>query len=113
MLFLAGVASYFIQAAGGGLQAPPVAPAPPTVAPFLGVYAQLGIILYMFLVGLELDTRVIRKSGHVTVAISHASIVLPFLLGSVLALWLYPILSSNAVPFRVFALFIGVSLSVT
>ena len=37
---------------------------PPSVAPFLGVHAQIGIMLYMFLVGLELDLRVLRKSGH-------------------------------------------------
>ncbi len=86
---------------------------PPAIVPFLGLHAQLGVILYMFLVGLELDTRVIRKSGHVTIAISHASIIVPFLLGSALALFLYPRLSSAAVPFTVFALFLGVSMSVT
>jgi Kef-type K+ transport system membrane component KefB len=57
---------------------------PPDVIPFLAVYAQLGVILYMFLVGLELDLAGLRKSGHVTLAISHASIVIPFLLGSAL-----------------------------
>jgi Kef-type K+ transport system membrane component KefB len=86
---------------------------PSSVAPFLGVLAQLGVIVYMFLVGLELDTRVIRRSRHAAIAISHASIVVPFVLGSALALVLYPVLSSSAVRFTVFALFIGVSLSVT
>jgi Kef-type K+ transport system membrane component KefB len=86
---------------------------PPAVAPFLGVHAQIGIMLYMFLVGLELDLGVLRKSGHATIAISHASIIVPFLLGSALALVLYPRLSSSDVPFTVFALFIGVSLSIT
>src|SRR5207249_350166 len=55
---------------------------PPFVAPFLGIQAQVGVILYMFLVGLELDLQVIRKSGHATIAISHASIIVPFLLAS-------------------------------
>ena len=86
---------------------------PPSVAPFLGMHAQIGVILYMFLVGLELDLHVISKNGHTTIAISHASIIMPFLLGSGLALFLYPVLSSSEVPFTVFALFIGVSLSVT
>jgi Kef-type K+ transport system membrane component KefB len=86
---------------------------PASVGPFLGVYAQLGVILYLFLVGLELDLTVIRKSGHTTLAISHASIILPFLLGSGLALVLYPVLSTSDVRFTVFALFLGVSLSVT
>ena len=86
---------------------------PPTVAPFLGVLSQVGVILYMFVVGLELDTRLLRQRTHTTVAISHASIVAPFLLGATLALWLYPQLSSSNVPFTVFALFMGVSMSVT
>ena len=86
---------------------------PPGVAPFLSVHAQVGVILYMFIVGLELDTGVVRTSGHATLAISHASIIVPFMLGSALALVLYPALSSNAVPFTVFALFIGVAMSIT
>ena len=86
---------------------------PPSVVPFLGVHAQIGVILYMFLVGVELDLSVLKKTGHATVAISHASIVFPFLLGAVLALFLAPTLSLPDVPFTVFALFIGVSLSIT
>jgi Kef-type K+ transport system membrane component KefB len=61
----------------------------------------------------ELDPGLLRKRGHATVAISHASIVAPFLLGSFLALVLYPRLSSSDVPFVCFALFMGVSMSVT
>jgi Kef-type K+ transport system membrane component KefB len=86
---------------------------PPAVAPFVSVIAQVGVILFMFLVGLELDTSRLRARTEATVAISHASIVVPFLMGSTLAIWLYPILSSSNVPFTTFALFLGVSLSVT
>lgn len=86
---------------------------PPSVTPFLNVYAQLGVILYLFLVGLELDLNAIRKAGHATLAISHASIIVPFLLGSGLALLIYQRVSTSDVPFTVFALFLGVSLSVT
>jgi Kef-type K+ transport system membrane component KefB len=67
----------------------------------------------LFLVGLDLDLGVIRKSTHATIAISHASIVAPFLLGSALALTLYRRFTTADVPFTVFALFLGVSLSVT
>ncbi len=67
----------------------------------------------MFLVGLELDISLLRKRTQATVAISHASIVAPFVLGSVMALWLYPRYSTADVPFTVFALFCGVSVSVT
>jgi Kef-type K+ transport system membrane component KefB len=86
---------------------------PPTVAPFLSVLSQVGVLLYMFMVGLELDLGVIRARTHATVAISHASIVVPFLAGSALALLLYPRLASSDVPFTVFALFSGVAMSVT
>jgi Kef-type K+ transport system membrane component KefB len=86
---------------------------PATVAPSLSIISQVGIILYMFLVGLELDTSMIKNRTHESVAISHASIILPFILGSAVALWIYPQLSSSDVPFTVFALFMGVSMSVT
>jgi Kef-type K+ transport system membrane component KefB len=86
---------------------------PREVAPFLGVLSQVGVILYMFLVGVELDPTLLRKRGHATLAISHASIVTPFLLGAILALYIYPALSTRDVPFTVFSLFMGVSMSVT
>jgi Kef-type K+ transport system membrane component KefB len=86
---------------------------PPAVAPYLGVIAQLGVILYMFLVGLELNPGVLRERAHTTVAISHASIVAPFVLGAALALVLYPRLSSSDVSFTSFALFVGVAMSIT
>ena len=86
---------------------------PQSVAPYLGVVAQLGVILYMFLVGLELEGGRLRRRAHATVAISHASIVAPFLLGAALALYLYPRLASSDVPFTSFALFMGVALSIT
>jgi Kef-type K+ transport system membrane component KefB len=86
---------------------------PTSVAPFLGILSQVGVILYMFLVGVELDPALLKKRGSSTIAISHASIVAPFLLGGLLSLFLYSRLSSGDVPFTVFALFIGVSMSVT
>ena len=86
---------------------------PPAVAPYLGVVAQLGVILYMFLVGLELNTDRLHRHVHSTVAISHASIVLPFVLGSALALYLYPRFSTSDVPFTSFALFLGIAMSIT
>jgi Kef-type K+ transport system membrane component KefB len=86
---------------------------PPDIVPLLGVLSQIGIIIYMFLVGLRLDVRELRARRTTSIAVSHASIVAPFLLGAVLALWLYPRFSSNHVPFTVFALFIAVSMSVT
>ncbi len=86
---------------------------PPSAAPELGLVAQMGVVLFMFLVGLGLDTSRLTRHTHATVAVSHASIVVPFLLGTVLALWLYPRFSPPSVPFPLFASFLGVSLSVT
>ena len=86
---------------------------PAMVGPYLNIIAQVGVILYMFLVGLELDPALLRNRGHATVAISHASIVAPFLLGATIALYLYPHLSTSDVPFTCFSLFLGVSMSVT
>ena len=86
---------------------------PGTVAPFLGVVAQLGVILYMFLVGLELNPDHLRGQVHATVATSHASIVVPFVLGSGLSLYLYPRFATSDVPFTNFALFIAIAMSIT
>lgn len=86
---------------------------PASVAPYLGILAQLGVILYMFVIGLELNAGQLASKAHATVAISHASIVLPFLLGTLLALWLYPRMSHSGVPFTGFAMFLGVSMAVT
>src|SRR6202046_5510092 len=86
---------------------------PSMVGPLLNIIAQVCVILYMFLVGLKLAPSLLRKRGHSTVAISHASIILPFLLGATIALYLYPKLSTSDVPFTCFSLFLGVSMSVT
>ena len=86
---------------------------PATIAPFLGVIAQLGVVLYMFTVGLSLQGERLKQRARAAVAISHASIVVPFLLGALLALNLYPQLSSREVPFTSFALFMGVAMSIT
>jgi Kef-type K+ transport system membrane component KefB len=85
----------------------------PEVVSHLNVLAQLGMILYLFVVGLELDTTRLRQQGLEAVAISAAGMVVSFLLGSSLALGLYPRLAPVDVPFTVFALFLGVALAIT
>ncbi|WP_239489580.1 cation:proton antiporter [Luteitalea sp. TBR-22] len=79
----------------------------------LNTLSQLGLLLFMFLVGLEFDLRRLRHLGHTAVLASHASITLPMLLGVSLALYLYPRLSSADVRFHEFALFMGTAMSVT
>src|SRR5215212_9453495 len=49
----------------------------------LSLLAQVGLVLFMFLVGLEFDAKMLRGRGHTSVAISHSSIILPFALGAV------------------------------
>jgi Kef-type K+ transport system membrane component KefB len=79
----------------------------------LGLIAQIGVILYMFLVGLELNLGRLRSNAHVTLIVSHASMAVPLLLGAGLALWLFPRYAHGGVPFTSFALFVGVALSIT
>ena len=86
---------------------------PPESIPFLSIIAQLGIILFMFLVGLELDLKALRKAGHSTLLISHMSILMPLVMGSGLGLMLYKGFAPVGVPFLAFSLFMGVAMSVT
>lgn len=85
----------------------------PSVSTHLGVIAQLGVVLYMFLVGLQLNLGRLRSHAPATVAISHTSIVLPFVLGAALSLWLYRDFAPEGVRFTSFALFIGIAMSIT
>jgi Kef-type K+ transport system membrane component KefB len=86
---------------------------PPDVVPYLNIVAQLGVVFYMFIVGVELNPGLMRGQMHATVATSHASIIVPFVLGTALALFLYPRFGSADVPFTNFALFMGVAMSIT
>ncbi|MEW6754928.1 MAG: cation:proton antiporter [Candidatus Latescibacterota bacterium] len=88
-------------------------PFPAAIVPHLGVLAQVGVVLYMFVVGLELDVGELRRRGSATAGIAQAGMAVPFVLGAGLALVLYPVLSTSAVPFTRFALFLGAALSVT
>ncbi len=86
---------------------------PSGVVPLLSALAHLGVLVFMFLVGLELDPKALRGRGHAALIISHSSIALPFLLGAVLALTLYRELAPAGVAFEHFALFLGAAMSVT
>ena len=86
---------------------------PPSIAPTLAIIAQLGVILYMFLVGLELETGKLASRGPSVLIISWASILLPFALGASIAPMLYDRLAPAGVPFLSFTLFMGIAMSVT
>ena len=79
----------------------------------LNALSQIGLLLFMFLVGLELDTQLLSKRVHVAVLISHASIIAPFVLGLALAFHLFPTLAPAGVPFLHFALFMATAMSIT
>jgi Kef-type K+ transport system membrane component KefB/nucleotide-binding universal stress UspA family protein len=79
----------------------------------LGLVSQLGLILFMFLVGLEMDLGLLRGRGAASVAISHAGILVPFALGAALARAIHPTLAAPAVPLTSFTLFLGAAMSVT
>ncbi len=79
----------------------------------LGVIANIGVVLFMFLVGLELDTSLLRDRTRASVAISTTSVLVPFGLGLALAVHLHSRFAINGRPLFVFALFIAVSMSVT
>ncbi len=79
----------------------------------LKAVSQLGVILYMFLVGLDLNVTRLAGRAHAAVAVSHTSIIVPFVLGTMLALGLYPIYSHENVPFTSFALFMGAAMAIT
>lgn len=86
---------------------------PESARPALGVIAQLGVILYMFVVGLEFDAASLGRLVAPYVVTSQASIVVPFVLGCGLAAFVYRDLSHPGISFVAFAMFMGVAMSIT
>lgn len=86
---------------------------PPASFGVLHVLSQLGLVLFMFMVGLEVNGKEWRQHGPSVILISHASVAAPMALGSLLAIYLYPRLSDASVGFAGFALFIAAAMSVT
>ncbi|MBA0882667.1 cation:proton antiporter [Flavobacterium undicola] len=75
--------------------------------------SQIGLIFFMFVIGMELDLKVLKNKAHDAVVISHASIVIPFALGLTLAFFIYPIFAPMGVEFSSFGLFMGIAMSIT
>lgn len=80
---------------------------------YLNTLSQLGLVLFMFLVGIEFDARLLEGRRRAALVTSHVSIVAPFVLGAALALYLYPRLAESHVHFLGFALFMGAAMSIT
>ena len=86
---------------------------PPDSLITLQFLSQIGLILFMFLVGMELDMKVLKKSAGIAVIVSHASIIFPYLLGVILSYFLYTNYAPANIPFIAFALFMGIAMSIT
>lgn len=79
----------------------------------LATLSQFGILLFMFGVGMELDTKALRDKARSAILVSHVSIVFPFALGAAAALWLFADYHGPQTTFLAFALFLGISMSIT
>ena len=79
----------------------------------LQMLSQVGLILFMFVIGMELDLNIIKKKAKAAVIISNISIILPYALGVGLAFLLYEEFAPAGVPFHAFALFTGIAMSIT
>src|SRR5579862_9545964 len=75
--------------------------------------SQIGLILFMFIVGMELDKKLLKKQAFEAVIISHASILIPFSLGVCLSMYLYNLYAREHTSFYAFALFMGIAMSIT
>lgn len=75
--------------------------------------SQIGLVLFMFTVGLELDLSVLKTKAKDAIVIGNASVIFPFIAGILLSVYLFPVFAANGVTFLSFALFFGISMSVT
>lgn len=79
----------------------------------LRLFSQIGVCIFMFAVGMELDLSQLRQSAHRLLVIGHSSILIPYLFGVVLALSLYSGYAQAGASFVAFALIMGISMSIT
>ncbi|CAN1557091.1 KefB Kef-type K+ transport systems, membrane components [Flavobacteriaceae bacterium] len=75
--------------------------------------SQIGLIFFMFVIGMELDLKALKNKAHDAVVISHASIIIPFALGIGLAYFMYHSFAPSGVEFASFGLFLGIAMSIT
>lgn len=86
---------------------------PPESLGNLQMLSQVGLILFMFVIGMELDLNIIKNKAKAALFISYASIILPFGLGVGLAYFLEQDFLPAGIPFYAFALFMGIAMSIT
>lgn len=81
--------------------------------PFLNLIATLGLVFFLFQVGLEVDLQVIRRDWHKSIAVAVAGMALPFGLGAAVSVGLYKLQNDDSINFGSFLLFLGVAMSIT
>ncbi|CAO0792183.1 unnamed protein product [Mucor circinelloides] len=81
--------------------------------PFLNLIATLGLVFFLFQVGLEVDLQVIRQDWHKSMVIAVAGMALPFGLGAAVSVGLYRLQGDYSINFGSFLLFLGVAMSIT
>lgn len=86
---------------------------PATSLDNLKFLSQIGLIFFMFVVGMELDLKILKNKAKEAVIISHASIIIPFTLGLVLAYKIYTDFAPTGIEFISFGLFLGIAMSIT
>jgi Kef-type K+ transport system membrane component KefB len=86
---------------------------PSNSLPSIEVLSQLGLILFMFIIGLELDVHLLKDKAHTAIIVSHASIIIPFAMGVSLAYFLYETFAPSGTSFLGFGLFMGIAMSIT
>jgi Kef-type K+ transport systems, membrane components len=86
---------------------------PPTSFGNLQLLSQIGLILFMFVIGMELDLNIIKQKAKSAVTISIISIIVPFVLGLGLSYYMYSSYAPLGIPYHAFALFMGIAMSIT
>ncbi|MGA2173386.1 MAG: cation:proton antiporter [Verrucomicrobiota bacterium] len=79
----------------------------------LRMLSQVGVILFMFMVGMELELKQIRSQARTAVMVSHVGIVFPYFLGVLFSFFIYPSYAAGRTTFPAFALFMGIAMSIT
>ncbi|MDD4969025.1 MAG: cation:proton antiporter [Paludibacter sp.] len=79
----------------------------------LYILSQIGLILFMFTIGMELNINTLKEKISETYVISHASILIPYFFGMLMAYYVYQEFAVTYTDFLSFALFIGISMSIT
>jgi Kef-type K+ transport system membrane component KefB len=86
---------------------------PPASLGTLRLLSQIGVCIYMFVVGMDFEVHELRHQARTAALVSQVSILFPYLLGVVISLYLFSTFAGPNTTFLAFALFIGISMSIT